>query len=271
MRERSSIQADDNSPLIFVLVSDCIPHHIKYIKPLIVYIMSMYTPHGLESWQLDPISLESKLDYDNYSLWSARTKIILQSRGLWGLVDGTEVAPRADAEEIELVRWKMRDASARLQIMANVPDKWLWVFRRAPNVREAWVAILDHFQPHSTFKQSLALRKFSSLTVSDEGDVRAHVIRMGDLWQDVLDTGAYSPESPEADLYFVTTLLKSLPPSWSVFATSWELAPDKSRASGSAVVGHILDHDAWNRGRAEAHKWRSAAQRKARSNNIVED
>jgi len=233
--------------------------------------MSIFTAHGLESWQLDPISVESKLDYDNYSVWSARTKIILQSRGLWGLVDGTEVAPEADAEEAVMGRWKMRDASARLQLMANVPDKWLWVFRRAPNVREAWAALLEHFQPHSTFKQSLALRKFSSLKVSEEGDVRAHVLRMGDLWQDVLDTGAYKPESSDADFYFVTTLLNSLPPSWSVFATAWELAPDESKASGSAVVGHLLNHDAWNRGRAEAHKRRSVAQRKPRSSKNFED
>jgi len=155
--------------------------------------------------------------------------------------------------------------------MANVPDKWLWVFRRAPNVREAWAALLEHFQPHSTFKQSLALRKFSSLKVSEEGDVRAHVLRMGDLWQDVLDTGAYKPESSDADFYFVTTLLNSLPPSWSVFATAWELAPDESKASGSAVVGHLLNHDAWNRGRAEAHKRRSVAQRKPRSSKNFED
>lgn len=231
----------------------------------------MSTAHGLESWQLDPISFESKLDYDNYSLWSARIEIILQSRGLWGLVDGTEVAPQADAEEAELQRWKMRDACARLQLMTNVPDKWLWVFRRASTVREAWVALLEHFQPHSTFKQSLALRKFNSLRVSEDGDVRAQVLRMVDSWQDVLDTGAYTPGSPEADAYFATTLLGSLPPSWSVFVTAWELASDETKASGTVIVGHILDFDAWNRGRAEAHKRRSAGQRKPRSSKVVED
>src|SRR6266702_3422491 len=231
----------------------------------------MFTTHGLESWQLDPISFESKLDYGNYSLWSARTELALQSRGLWGLVDGTEVAPEADAEGAELGRWKMRDASARLQLMANIPDKWLWVFRRAPTVREAWLALLEHFQPRSMFKRSLALRKFSSLRVSEDGDVRAHVLRMANLWQDVLDTGAYTPESPDGDAYFVSTLLNSLPPSWSVFVTAWEKAPDESKASGSAIVTHLLDHDAWNRGRAEAHKRRSAGQRKPRSSKIVED
>jgi len=232
----------------------------------------MFTVHSLESWQLDPIPFEPKLDYDNYSLWSAKTKIILQSRGLWGLVDGTEVISGADVEVVELVeRWKMRDASARLQLITNIPDSWLWVFRRASTVKEAWDALLEHFQPQSTFKQSLALRRFTSLRAADDEDVRAHVMRMGELWQEVLDTGAYTHGSSEADVYFVTTLLSSLPPSWSVFATAWELAPDESKVSGSVLVGHILNHDAWNRGRVEAHKKQFAGQRKPRPGKVIED
>jgi hypothetical protein len=223
----------------------------------------MYTTHRLESWQLDPISFEPKLDYDNFALWSAKTEIILKSRGLWGLADGSEVIPEAD-EGVELERWKMRDACARLQLITNIPDQWLWVFRRAPTVKESWTALLEHLQPQSTFKQSLVLRKFTSLKVAEDGDVRAHVMRMGEMWQEVLDTGAYTPGSSDADTYFVTTLLNSLPPSWSVFATAWEIAPNESRVSSSAIVGHILNHDAWNRGRAEAHK-KQSGQRKPRA------
>ena len=231
----------------------------------------MYSATGLESWQQNPISFEPKLDYDNYSLWSAKTKIILQSRGLWRLVDGSEFSPEADEEGAKLERWKMRDASAQLQLITNIPDKWMWIFRQASTAKEAWAALLEHFQPQSTFKQSLALRRFTSSRAAEDADVRAHVMRMGSLWQEVLDTGAYTAGSAEADTYFVTTLLNSLPPSWSVFATAWELAPDQSKVSGSVVVGHILNHDAWNRGRAEAHKKQSAGQRKPRASKFVED
>ncbi|KAH9049804.1 hypothetical protein EDB83DRAFT_2676798 [Lactarius deliciosus] len=38
----------------------------------------MSTVRGIESWQLDSISFEPKLDYGNYSLWSAKTELILQ-------------------------------------------------------------------------------------------------------------------------------------------------------------------------------------------------
>jgi hypothetical protein len=53
--------------------------------------MSVKNWRGLESWRLDPISIEPKLD--NYLIWSFKVEVILKSRGLWHLVDGTEVAP----------------------------------------------------------------------------------------------------------------------------------------------------------------------------------
>src|SRR6266404_2377283 len=223
----------------------------------------MFTNQGLESWQLDPITVETKLNYTNYSVWSARLKIILEARGLWGLVDGTEFVPEADTEEAAFRRWKMRDACARLQLIHNLPDNFFWIIMRSSTVREAWDALLEHLQPKSTFKRSLTLRNFHSLRVSEDGDVRTHVLRMCDLWQDVLNTGAYTP-SPEADNYFVITLLDSLPSSFSAFAATWKFGPQESRATGSTLVGHILDLDAWNRGRAEAHKKPPPGQRKPR-------
>ena len=228
-------------------------------------------PHGgVESWQLDPISFEPKLDYDNYSLWSYRTKIILKSRGLWHLVEGLEAIP-ADAEVVELERWNMRDASAQLQLLTNIPDKWVWIFGQTTTAKEAWSALIEHFQPQSMFKQSLAMRKFYELKATEDGDVRAHVIRMGELWQQVLATGAQSPESDLADKIFVDTLLRSLPSSWATFAQSWGSKMDETKVSRPAIIGHILDTDAWHRGRAEAHKKQSNGQRKPRSSKMVQD
>ncbi|KAI0294637.1 hypothetical protein B0F90DRAFT_1821114 [Multifurca ochricompacta] len=189
--------------------------------------MSNPNLHCLESWQLDPISLHPKLDYNNYSHWSFKTELILQSRGLWDLVDGTELAP---TEESERRRWKMRDA----------------------------------YKP-----QSLALRKFTSTKLHEDGDVPAHIQHMGEFWQDVLASKAYTSRNP--DVFFVTTLLDSLPPSWSVFVGAWKIAPDQSKVSRSSVIGHILDLDAWNRGRSEAHNGRAAGHRRPRANKPVED
>jgi gag-polypeptide of LTR copia-type len=204
---------------------------------------------GLESWQLDPISFEPKLNYDNYSLWSFKVKTILESRGLWQLVDGTEIAP---TEEPALKRWKMRDASARLQFMANIPDKWLWIFKPAASMSEAWITLQEHFKPDSQFKRSLLMRKFQSMKLSEGDDVSSHVQRMGELWQDItVASKEYTAEY--GDIFFVATLLNSLPPSWSVFVTMWKVTAEESKVKPATLIGHILDLDAWNRGRAEAH------------------
>jgi hypothetical protein len=206
----------------------------------------------LESWQLDPISFEPKLDYDNYSIWSFKVEVILKSRGLWRLVDGTEMANKDFLE-----RWEMRDACARLQFLVNIHDRWLWIFRQATTAKEIWTALQEHFRPESQFKKSLAMRRFTSAKLNEEGaSIPAHVQRMGQLWQDVLASGAYT--SRDADAFFVITLLDSLPPSWSVFVSEWKVMPDPSKVSCPTVIGHILDLDAWNRGRADAHSAHAA-------------
>ena len=204
--------------------------------------------YGVESWQLEPITFEPKLDYDNYSLWSFKIEIILKSRGLWHLVNGNEVPP---PEGPALERWEMRDACARLQFLVNIRDRWLWIFKQAATAREIWTALLEHFRPESQFKKSLAMRRFTSAKLAEGADVKAHVQHMGEHWQDVLASGAYT--SRDADAFFVTTLLDSLPPSWSVFVETWKVMPDPSKVSCSTVIGHILDLDAWNRGRVDAH------------------
>jgi hypothetical protein len=102
--------------------------------------MSAIHRQGLESWQLDPISFEPKLDYDNYSIWSFKIEVILKSRGLWHLVNGTEVVPTPE-EPNALERWEMRDACARLQFLLNIRDRWVWIFQQATTAKEIWTAL----------------------------------------------------------------------------------------------------------------------------------
>lgn len=155
---------------------------------------------GLESWQLDPISIKPKLDY-------GKLEVILRSRGLWHLVDGTEAAP---VEVFALERWELRDACARLQFVFNIPDRWVWMVQQARTAREMRTAIRDHFQIESQLKKRLALNRFGSAKCKEGQDIPAHAQRMGRLWQDVL---AAKAPVPDANQYFISTLLKSFPPS----------------------------------------------------------
>ena len=220
-------------------------------------ITAMSALYGVvESWQLEPLKFEPKLDYDNYSLWSFKIEIILKSRGLWHLVNGNELPPPGELAGPALERWEMRDACARLQFLVNIRDRWLWIFKQATTAREIWTALQEHFRPDSQFKKSLAMRRFTSAKLAEGADVKAHVQRMGELWQDVLSSRAYT--SRDAGAFFVTTLLDSLPPSWDVFVEAWKVMPDPSKVSCVTVIGHILDLDAWNRSRADAHSSHAA-------------
>jgi hypothetical protein len=82
-------------------------------------------------------------------------------------------------------------------------------------------------------KKRLALHKFGSAKFKEGQDIPAHVQRMGRLWQDVLATKAPLPGGVDPNQYFISTLLKSLPPSsWS---TCDKKVPDSS--SCSTVIG----------------------------------
>jgi hypothetical protein len=59
-----------------------------------------------------------KFDYEKPSLWSYRIKVILKSRELWHLVDGTEVAPPEGSAAFE--RLEMVSVSARLQFLVDI-------------------------------------------------------------------------------------------------------------------------------------------------------
>jgi hypothetical protein len=131
--------------------------------------MSTENWRGLESWQLDPISIKPKLDY-------GKLEVILRSRGpgLWHLVDGTEAAP---VEGFALERWELRDACARLQFVFNIPDRWVWMVQQARTAREMRTAIRDHFQIESQLKKRLALNRFGSAKCKESQDIPAHVQR----------------------------------------------------------------------------------------------
>ena len=124
--------------------------------------------------------------------------------------------------------------------------------------------------PESQLKKSHTMRCFMSVRLPKSMDVKVHVQCMGEHWQDVLASGAYT--SRDADAFFVTTLLDSLPPSWAVFVEAWKVMPDPSKVSCSTVIGHILDLDAWNRGRADAHSSHAAgtADAQRRRNKMID-
>jgi hypothetical protein len=103
------------------------------------------------------------------------------------------------------------------------------------------------------FKRELALDRSHFERLEEGGDVKVH-IRMGELWQDCPDSGAYRDySSQDPDVVFLALLLDSSPPSWSNFVATREGVLDTTYAPRSTIIGHILDLNELARGRADAH------------------
>ena len=72
---------------------------------------------GVESWQLELITFEPKLNYNDYLLWFFKIEIVLKSRRLWHPVNAHEVPP---PDVPARKHWEIRDTCARLQFLVNI-------------------------------------------------------------------------------------------------------------------------------------------------------
>ena len=88
---------------------------------------------GVESWQLEPITFEPKLNYNDYLLWFFKIEIMLKSHGLWHPVNAHEV-PLPDVPARK--HWEIRDTCAWLQFLVNIQGRWLWIFKPATTAHE---------------------------------------------------------------------------------------------------------------------------------------
>src|ERR1700759_4303006 len=65
-----------------------------------------------------------KLNSGNFSSWKFRMQMILIDRGLWEVVDGSQVPPLAiagdEASRVKLAEWKKKDNCALAQIALTV-------------------------------------------------------------------------------------------------------------------------------------------------------
>ncbi|KAI0061724.1 hypothetical protein BV25DRAFT_1826448 [Artomyces pyxidatus] len=208
-----------------------------------------------------PMSVDPKLDHTNFSLWKFKTQTILEARGLYDIVDGSETSP---TEPLGSRMWRIRDACARLQIIHNIPDSWLWLVSQARTAAACWAALHAHFHQPTSFRATSALGQFHAARLEEGGDVAAHIQRMGTLWQDVLSADA-CPDG-NRDAYFAGQLLASLPASYNVFVATWRKQMGESSVASATVIGRLLDVDAWHKAHREERAATNAGRmRRSRS------
>jgi len=92
-----------------------------------------------ERWSID------KLDGSNWTTWKFQMRHLLLAKGLWGLVDGTEVLAEEANERAQTEhRQKSQRAFSTIVMAISTPQLYLVTLCEGP--KEAWDALRKHFE-----------------------------------------------------------------------------------------------------------------------------
>jgi hypothetical protein len=64
----------------------------------------------------------------NYVTWSMKLELLLFCSKIWGVVDGSDVAPAA-SDVVGLATWKLRDVKTRSEFLLHCNEKQLLSLR----------------------------------------------------------------------------------------------------------------------------------------------
>ena len=167
-----------------------------------------------EKWTID------KLDSSNWTTWKFQMRHLLLAKGLWGLVDGTEVlAESANAQAQTEFQRKSQRAFSTIVLAISTQQLYLITSCEQPN--DAWDALRNHFE-RETLANKLFLKKRYFRTEMKEGtSIEAHLKHMKELTDKLAAIRAPTDEEDQ-----VVTLLGSLPQSCSTLVTALEVRVD---------------------------------------------
>ena len=164
-----------------------------------------------------------KLNGTNYQSWKYNVKLVLMSRGLFSIVDGTEKAPVIKEEDKQkpestktLNEWRLRSDKAYTTIALSV-DKNLQVHvSSTTDAHEAWEILRKQYEVVSVSQIVRLFRRFYAAEMGEDDDLQTFITRMTSLAQQLREMK--EDVSPKK---FATVILGSLPPSYQNFVTSF--------------------------------------------------
>lgn len=183
-----------------------------------------------------------KLTGDNFSSWKFRLQLILMDRGLWEIVDGSEVSPTPTGTGIGKLDgnsgdgasssssvvggngnvqldWKKRDNQALAQIALTVSNSELIHIRNAKSSHDAWNKICSVYEAKGLAAKVYLRRRFFNVKYIDNGNssLQSHINLVRDLADQLDAIGAGVSDEDVA-----MTLLCSLPESYDYLIVALE-------------------------------------------------
>ena len=164
-----------------------------------------------------------KLTYDNYPHWKFNMKMYLVGRDLWDIVEGTETLAEEETDNDRRRKFKRRENLAMSYICLSVSTPLQIYVRGAKNAKEAWDALMDHFEEKTLSKIVHYRRKLYRLSVEKSTNMTAHVNNLKTIAERLESVG-----NPVEENDLAMILITSLPESYNNLVTALEtLKPDQ--------------------------------------------
>ena len=161
-------------------------------------------------WSID------KLDSSNWMTWKFQMKHLLLSKGLWGIVDGSERLAE-DALVQQQAEFRKRAQTAFSTLVLSISSSQLYLITSCEEPAPAWVALRNHFERDTLVNKLMLKKQYFRMEMKEGSSIEAHIKAMKELTDKLAAIKAPISEEDQ-----VVTLLGSLPSSYSTLVTALE-------------------------------------------------
>lgn len=131
--------------------------------------------------------------------------------------------------------WKKKNGKARASIGLSVDDNQLIHIKKHTSAKETWDALKAYHQKTTLSNKVCLLRKLCKLSLSESGDLEAHLIVMDEIMDQLATLG-----EPLKDELSVAFYLSSLPESYGSLIVALETRPEAD-LTRDLIRGKLLD------------------------------
>lgn len=157
-----------------------------------------------------------KFDGTNFQLWKFSASIILKSKKLLEIVDGSVSQPQ-DTSSAEWKSWDDKNSKAEVILLTSIAQHQLECLVNCKNAAEMWVKLMSIHEQRTEISKELLWQKFYDYRMKEGDSIAAHIAKMESMIRNLRDVNEVVSESAVC-----SKMLSSLPPKYSNFKTAWD-------------------------------------------------
>lgn len=168
-----------------------------------------------------------KFTGDNWTIWKFQTEIILKSKGLIDIVNGTTPRPQTNSDD-----WDKKDARAQEIIAVHMEEKPMTHIISCQTSIQMWDKLKSIYEQKSQVSIHLLQQRFFSLEL--KGDVAQFISQLEEIKGNLKQLGEEISEK-----MVMTKILMSLPDNLKHFVSAWE-STDSNNQNLKELTSRLL-------------------------------